>query len=70
MKIRFDMPGRQFSEMLDWCIENFGVAYLHDNSWDTYQHSMLNENNSLIPCRVFIFYREEDAMAFKLRWTG
>ena len=68
MKTEYTMPGFEFAEIIDWCLDNFGGAFIADDGWDTYQHTSLNNDNNLVPCRIFIFHREEDAMAFKLRW--
>lgn len=49
----------QYIEILDWCIENFG-EYNNRVTW------MLLANNEI--GGDIYFEKEEDAVAFKLRW--
>ncbi len=52
-------------EVLDWCCEQFGDPYEAKNLWYAFKPTSPSNPD---PYRLFVFYREEDAMAFKLRW--
>jgi len=52
-------------EILDWCYEQFGSPHDFKNFWFAFKPF----NSSPDTYRLFVFHREEDAMAFKLRWV-
>ena len=67
----FHIPRDRYSgSMVTWCYDNFGKPMPAGRSrWDSYQHTkFVGGNQPFINGRMFIFYHDEDAMAFKLRW--
>ena len=68
---KFHIPKDQYSgAILTWCYDNFGKPMPTGVRWDSYQHTIYGLNvNRLVNGRVFMFYNDIDAMAFKLRWT-
>lgn len=52
------------SEILDWCHEQFGDSHKLENLWFAFKPARSVPDTY----RLFVFYNEEDAMAFKLRW--
>lgn len=58
--LRCWVEAEQYKEIRNWCIENFGKA----NERETW--SLLANND--VGGEIY-FQNEEDAMAFKLRWT-
>ncbi len=69
--IRIHIPKDRYSgEILDWCFDNFGKPMPNGVRWDSYQHTIFGlDTERFINGRMFMFYTEEAAMAFKLRWT-
>lgn len=68
---KFHIPQDRYSgEILTWCSANFGKPMPTGRArWDTYQHTVFNSDNSrFVNGRMFMFYNDVDAMAFKLRW--
>ena len=80
MSHRFEIPYRSsdglhnldVAGIVDWCRAHFGISRSDFGngirSWDTYQNTMFDGDAHMVRCRVFIFYDDEDAMAFKLKW--
>jgi len=69
---KFHIPKDQYSTaILTWCYDNFGKPMPTGRArWDSYQHTIFGlGKDRFINGRMFIFFNETDAMAFKLRWT-
>lgn len=54
-----------WSDVYDWCNENFNSDDWH--FWYEREHEYLIDE--ILVCAFFEFIRDEDAMAFTLRWT-
>lgn len=66
---KFHIPKDQYSgAILTWCFKNFGKPDQEGPRWESYQHIIYSLNGQLMDGRIFIFYNDEDSMAFKLRW--
>ena len=68
MKTTFKIIRSPDKKILEWCRESFGSPMSSSEPWDTYINSTMSGGHYLINCRFFVFYSEEDAMAFKLKW--
>lgn len=58
-------------EMEKWCEEHFGELdeYSKTSQWQVAKDQQRKKNGLLwTMIIIFLFYKEEDAMAFKLRW--
>lgn len=65
---KFHIPKDRYSvEILTWCYDNFGGPTTGPR-WDSYQHVIYSLNGQLMDGRIFTFYNDTDAIAFKLRW--
>ena len=67
MTTKFKMM-HQPDKILEWCEQTFGKMMPGPGRWDTYLNTSIGIDYRLASCRFFIFHRDEDAMAFKLRW--
>ncbi len=54
-------------EIVKWCLETFGPK--GPGLWDVHRNTAPGPDLLLKQYRFFKFYREEDALAFKLMWA-
>ncbi len=64
-RINFDANGDEYSQAKHWCHSEFG----REESVDRKGEWMVLQVGWTLDLAIFCFRNEEDAMAFKLRWS-